>query len=191
MNRERENNNGQCARMDSFFLPRPKWHNLPFFLCLSVSLVFKCSAEHLWREMSFPVSISSLLNDGERWWQIEKIQLEMDGRKRGARARERVKMSRKLVPPLRSMKRCDRFITERKWRNKTPLCLARERPMKWIYSNNREVASLLSLSICSPLACTSPSFLSLFLSSIYLSIEKYYVNDHLDRTEMNLLSLSD
>jgi hypothetical protein len=33
----------------------------------------------------------------------------------------------------------DRFITERKWRNKTPLVL--RRPIKLIYSNNREVIS--------------------------------------------------
>jgi hypothetical protein len=50
----------------------------------------------------------------------------------------------------------DRFITERKWRNKTPLFFLSpsliektERAIKLIYSNNREVASLLSLSIYS------------------------------------------
>jgi len=65
----------------------------------------------------------------------------------------------------------DRFITERKWRNKTPLFFfspssieKTERAIKLIYSNNRKVASLLSLSIYS---------FSFFCSCIYISISIY------------------
>jgi hypothetical protein len=62
-------------------------------------------------------------------------------------------MSRKLVPPSCIEYVCDRFITKRKWRNKTSLFFFQwkksERPIKLIHSNNHKVGSMLSLSIYS------------------------------------------